>query len=209
MSCSGANTKHVLQGGQMLQDAQLSAVNEETELVTVTIGGNDVSYMGNLLALGCDSRTRLYARLLGACHVKPDEQVEKSFAALPDQLAQIAQQVHARAPKARLIFVNYFTVLPESGTCERLGLSAEAADKMRTVAKRLADITRDVAAANHAELFDLATLSASHNVCAPDPWLAGMHPAAVLAAPLHPNLEGMKAAAKGIDQFLDKPGAAQ
>jgi lysophospholipase L1-like esterase len=208
-SCSGANTRHVLQGGQLLQPAQLDAVNQATELVTVTIGGNDVSYVGNLVALGCDANTRLLVRLLGACRVKPEAQVEQGFAALPSQLRQIASEVHLRAPKARLVFVNYFTVLPESGTCKRLGLGVEAADRMRAVARRLADVTRDAAVATHAELLDLASLSAAHHVCAPDPWLQGMHPEGRFTVPLHPNLEGMQAAAEALDQLLDKSAIAQ
>lgn len=210
MSCSGATTKQVLESGWMLQPAQISAVNEDTELVTVTIGGNDVSYMGNLIALGCDANTGRVVRFLGGCRVKTAAQLEKSFAALPNQLTRIATEVHQRAPKARLIFVNYFTVLPESGTCERLGLSADAANQMRAVAKRLADITREVALNNHADLLDLANLSASHNDCAADPWLRGMHPeGGMLAAPLHPNLEGMQAVADALNQLLNQPGAAR
>jgi lysophospholipase L1-like esterase len=210
MSCSGATTKQVLEDGWMLQPAQISVVTAGTELVTVTIGGNDVSYMGNLVALGCDANTGRVVRFLGGCRVKTAEQLEKSFAALPNQLTRIAAEVHQRAPKARLVFVNYFTVLPESGTCERLGLSADAADQMRAVAKRLADITREVALSNHAELLDLASLSASHNDCAADPWLRGMHPeGGLLAAPLHPTLEGMQAVAAALNQLLNQPRAAQ
>ncbi len=208
MSCSGAATKQVLQGGQLLQPAQLSAVNAETELVTITIGGNDVFYVGNLFALGCDTGTPLLLRPLGVCRVRPDAQVEESFAELPGHLAQIAAEVHARAPKARLVFVDYFTVLPGSGTCERLGLGVEAADRMRAVARRLADLTRDAALGSHAELLDLASLSAAHNVCAPDPWVVGRHPGRLIV-PLHPNLEGMQAAADALDQLLDRPATAE
>jgi lysophospholipase L1-like esterase len=206
MSCSGSATQHVLQGGQLFQPAQLGALNEETELVTITIGGNDVFYVGNLFALGCDTTTSWLLRLIGSCRVRPDEQVDQRFAELPGHLAQIAAEVHARAPKARLVFVNYFTVLPESGTCERLGLGVQAADRMRVVAKRLADATRDAASSGHAELFDLASLSAAHNVCGQDPWLLGRLPGRFMV-PLHPTLEGMKAAADALDQLLDKPGS--
>ncbi len=209
VSCSGAITKHILEDGPMLQPAQISAINAETELVTVTIGGNDVSYMANLMALGCDASTGSVERFLGACHVKTVEQVESDFAELPSRLSKIATEIHARAPKVRLVFVNYFTVLPESGTCKRLGLSVEAADRMRIVAERLASTIRDVALNNHAELLDLSSLSASHNVCAKDPWLQGRHTASFLIAPLHPNLEGMEATAVALNQLLDKPSAAQ
>ena len=209
MSCSGAITKHILEDGPMLQPAQISAIDAETELVTITIGGNDVSYMGNLMALGCDASTGSVERFLGACHVKAAEQVERNFAELPGRLTKIATEIHARAPKARLVFLNYFTVLPESGTCKRLGLSVEAVDKMRVVAQRLADTIRDAALSNRAELFDLSSLSAPHNVCANDPWLQGRHTGSFLIAPLHPNLQGMEVTAEALNQFLNKPSVAQ
>ncbi|WP_161554161.1 SGNH/GDSL hydrolase family protein [Stenotrophobium rhamnosiphilum] len=209
VTCSGAITKYILEDGPMLQPAQINAVSEETELVTVTIGGNDVSYMGNLMALGCDASTGSVERFLGVCRVKSVEKVDKDFAALPSRLTKIANEVHARAPKARLIFVNYFTVLPESGTCKRLELSVEAADRMRMVAQRLASTIHDVALNNHAEVLDLSSLSASHNVCAKDPWLQGRHTGSFFIAPLHPNLEGMEATAEALNQLLDKPSAAQ
>ena len=193
----------------MLQPAQISAIDADTELVTVTIGGNDVSYLGNLMAMGCDESVGWFKRLLGACRIKEEAQVEKIFALLPNRMAHIAAEVHARAPNARLIFVNYFMVLPEAGTCERLGLNVEAVNRMRIVAKRLANITRDVALRSHAELLDLASLSSPHNVCASDSWLQGMHPEGFLAAPLHPNLKGMEATADALNQLLDKPSTAQ
>lgn len=207
MSCSGATSKNVLEGGPMLQPAQISALNSDTELVTVTVGGNDVSYMGNMIALGCDDSVGFGMRLLGVCREKEAAKIEKIFVLLPNRLGHIAAEVRARAPKARLIFVNYFTVLPEVGTCGRLGLNVEEVAKMRVVAKRLASITREVALKSHAELLDVAYLSAPHHVCANNSWLTGMHTTGFPVVPLHPTLQGMEAVAEALGQLLDKPGA--
>lgn len=48
MTSSGATTTEVLHGGQYLQGAQIDALSENTQLVTLTTGGNDVSYVGDL-----------------------------------------------------------------------------------------------------------------------------------------------------------------
>ncbi len=135
VTCSGATTNDVLRGGQFLLPPQLDAITPQTQLVTVTIGGNDVFLMANLIAMSCDMRS-------GGCTVVPDTMVEDRFSSLGNALRQIVAGARTRSPKVRVVFVNYFTVLPEKGTCTRVHLSAAEADHMRGVAARLADITR-------------------------------------------------------------------
>src|SRR5689334_20260503 len=52
-SCSGATTANVLTDSQSGQPPQVSAVTSTTKVVTVTIGGNDVDYLGSLGAYTC------------------------------------------------------------------------------------------------------------------------------------------------------------
>jgi hypothetical protein len=204
MTCSGAKTEHVLFGGQHSEGAQVRAITDETELVTVTIGGNDVFYMTNLIAAACDQHAPFWKKMIGACKPKPPADVEAGFATLPGRMAQIATEVHRRAPQARLIFVNYQTVLPESGTCDALSMSVEDVDRLRQVAARLAKVTEEAARHNNAEVFDAAALSREHNVCSASPWLAGAYPPRKLTAALHPNFEGMLGIAWGLDWMLGK-----
>jgi len=80
VTCSGATTADVLRAGQFDQPAQLDAVSDETQLVTVTIGGNDVFYMANLIAISCGPDTSAARRVLGGCVIRPDAQVAARFA---------------------------------------------------------------------------------------------------------------------------------
>ena len=50
VSCSGATARQVLEGGPFGRPSQVDALHPETMLVTLTAGGNDVSYIRNLLA---------------------------------------------------------------------------------------------------------------------------------------------------------------
>ena len=52
VSCGGATTTHLLSAWNELP-AQLDAVTDATRLVTVTIGGNDINYMGALFGGSC------------------------------------------------------------------------------------------------------------------------------------------------------------
>jgi lysophospholipase L1-like esterase len=201
MSCSGAKTSNILDAGQHGEGPQMRGVTAETELVTVTIGGNDVFLIGNLVADACTQHSTWLRRMAGACTVTPAEKVEAGFAALPAQMGRIADEVHQRAPKARLIFVNYQAIVPPTGTCDRLSLSAADADAMRPVATRLAAITQEAARSHGAEVLDVAEMSQDHNVCSADPWIAGAYPPKMTAA-LHPNIEGMTAIAAGLNRML-------
>lgn len=203
VTCSGASTRHILEGGQFHQPPQIDAVTGETELVTITIGGNDIGYMSNMVAMGCDDATPWYVRKIGACRMRTLEEMTQGLQQVHGQLVAIIAEVRRRAPQARVILVNYQTVLPESGTCERLGLSEAQVAQMRIVAERLAEVTYAAAEGHGALLMDAAGLTRRHDVCAPDSWMKGMHPpGGFLDAPLHTTLEGMTAIARGLDAML-------
>ncbi len=65
VTCSGATTGHVLHGGQCREGAQVSAVKGETGLVTLTAGGNDVNYVGDLMLMAYRARSRVVRALTG------------------------------------------------------------------------------------------------------------------------------------------------
>jgi len=194
-TCSGATTVDVLRGGQFGLPPQLDAVTAQTELITVTIGGNDVFFMANLIAMSCGQP--------GGCPIRPDAEVDARFASLADSLKRIVAVARQRNPKVRVVFVNYFTVLPEQGTCALVGLTVEQADHVRGVAARLADITRKVAQESHADLLDVGSLSRAHNACSSDPWVLGAHPPqGASIPPFHPNREAMRAVGDALAKLF-------
>ncbi len=203
VTCSSATTVDVLKGGQFGLPPQLDAVSAETQLVTVTIGGNDVFFMANLIAMSCGPDTPAARSVLGGCIVRPHALVADRFASLADSLRQIVAGARQRSPKARVVFVNYFTVLPDQGTCARIALTAEQADQMRAVAARLAEITRQVAHQSQADLLDVARLSRAHNACSTDPWVSGANPEpGASIPPFHPTLAGMQAVGAALYGYL-------
>lgn len=201
VTCGGATTKNILEGGQFMQGSQLDALRPETELVTVTIGGNDINYMGQLIALGCDDKTPGWLRAIGGCKPKTPEEVDAALAKLPQSMQRIAQQVRQRSPKARLVFLTYQTVMPASGSCERLGLTDEEAAGIRPIEQRLAAVTRAAAQSVNAEALDAAALTQGHDTCAPEPWMTSR----LDKVPLHTTLAGMTAIANGLDALLSVP----
>ena len=114
-------------------------------------------------------------------------------------MKRIVAVARQRNPKVRVVFVNYFTVLPEQGTCALVGLTVEQADHVRGVAARLAEITRKVAQESGAELLDVGALSRTHNACSRDPWVLGAHPKqGESIPPFHPNRAAMRAVGEAL-----------
>lgn len=194
-SCSGATTRHVLRGGQFFQPAQLDALDNSTELVTLTAGGNDVGYIRDLLLLAKRRKRRLAAALLRLLWRGPKAPELRDFAGLRASFDAIFAEIGRRAPRARVVAVTYPAVLPREGTCPKIGISEEEAALMRAVADRLAEVTCAAASAAGAAVVDMASLSAGHDPCSEMPWVFGDEPN---APAFHPTLSGAEATAREI-----------
>jgi lysophospholipase L1-like esterase len=191
MTCSGSTTGHILDGGQMLLGPQLAAIGPDVRHVTITSGGNDVGYIGDLMAAS-GNMGRVGRWLNGA--VKPA--ADRPYAAVERNLNAIIAHVRARAPKARIFLVSYPAIFPANGNCAATGVSDQQAGISRSVAARLAAVTRKAAAASGATLVDMHGLSAGHDVCSGSPWVSGA--VAEDGAPFHPNKAGSAAIAASI-----------
>jgi lysophospholipase L1-like esterase len=202
-SCSGATTAHLL-GPRGAIPPQLDALTPDTRLITVTIGGNDLGYMTQLFAASCFAIAAETKASAEDCAVQPPLPSEADYAGLAQRMDQLARDVRQRAPLARLIFVDYLTVLPSQGECAAAPLSAANAAAIRELARRLAAITAKAATDNGADILKASDLSAAHNACATDAWTNG-YPrpnAPVAGTGYHPNAKGMIAIADALETLL-------
>jgi lysophospholipase L1-like esterase len=186
VSCSGATTAHLLGPWNELAP-QLDALTPDTALVTVTIGGNDVNYIGRLMRASA-----------GGAIEAPNA---GDWARLAASFDRIAQEVRRRAPGARLIFVDYVSLLPEGRPCDQAPVPAPEAAILRATARRLAAETASAASRAGAGLIRASALSRDHDVCAGEPWATG-YPAPPGGIAYHPNLAGMTAIAAALDAAL-------
>jgi len=202
-SCSGATSAYLLGPWDELPP-QLDALKPDTRLVTVTVGGNDLGYMSGLMVASClglgeGSVPGMSCRPA----VEPDE---AAYAAVASRLQQIAAEVKRRSPQARLVFVDYATVLPASGRCAAMPLSDEDAAISRAIDLRLRRLTAAVALENGAMLLRAGEVTRDHHVCAADPWMVGFTREAIAArkALYHPTQSGMTAVAAALDRLLGR-----
>ncbi len=139
VSCGGATSAHLIGPWNELP-AQIEAVTSETRLVTITIGGNDLAFAGNLTAASCEQgeTIRIAGRALPCPPRFPVS--EDAHPNLERNLREIARQIAVRAPQARTVFVQYVTLVPRTQCPQSRFTEAEAAE-LRVVAARLAEIT--------------------------------------------------------------------
>ncbi|MDX2275800.1 MAG: SGNH/GDSL hydrolase family protein [Hyphomonadaceae bacterium] len=200
-SCSGATTAHVLTGRQYFQPAQLDFIDQRTELVTLTIGGNDLFYVGDLMLLAAAKDQSFGGWLARRAARTPPPASARDIDGVRTHIKDIILEARRRAPRARIIVVTYPVILPPQGTCEKAGLTAEEVAIMREVGARLAQATREAVAETDATLIDFEAPSAGHDVCAPEPWVNGWRDA--VGAQFHPTLAGATAAAQALEAQLE------
>lgn len=216
-TCSGATSASILDtphvpnyGLGTPEPPQIQAVTPDTDLVTVTIGGNDVDYMGRLVADSC-------ATVLERAHPRPPESATAAFCGRagappssepgPEQYArvessavEIVRAVKARAPRARVVFVDYFPIVPEDGNlCSAIPLTPERAASTIRVHRAVSAATARAAKATGAQLVQASRLGIGHTACSEDPWVAGfevVQPGGAIF--YHPNAAGMSAVADQI-----------
>jgi lysophospholipase L1-like esterase len=193
MSCSGATAGHVLRGGQVFLGPQIDAIGPATRLVTITAGGNDIGYVGDLTAMAYQRKGGFFGFLVGQFWSSAKSVDDRNFAMLRSDLISTLHEIHRRAPKAQIIVVTYPAILPEMGTCPQLGIEDSQATLMRSVALRLAEATQSAAKEAGVAVVDMATLSKGQDACTAQHWVNGSAPAK--GAPFHPTVAGSKAIA--------------
>jgi lysophospholipase L1-like esterase len=201
ISCSGATTLHVHDGGQVFLGPQLNGLATDTKWVTLTAGGNDVSYVGDLSFLAGRKDSTFMGWSMRQFWGGPLKLEQRDFAKLRTVLASTLAEIKRRAPQARIIVVTYPTILPPKGTCAKLGLTKVEARQMRDVGDRLAALTSAVAQDADALVVDMHKLGAANDACSAEPWVNGWHNTAGTA--FHPTMAGAKATAAAISAAID------
>lgn len=204
---------------------QVQSVPEDADIITVTAGGNDIGYIGNMM------QDAASATMLGSIAVTVIRGV-KSIASMfsqstvqtttslsPEELAErlgdTLDKIHAKAPKARIYMVEYVAVLGPS-TKPRIDIpfDQERIDHHSQVASTLqnAFVVATATRSDWCERVPIHELSLKHALGSDEPWVGGFDLTSVMqkGPVLHPNLDGMKAVAGILLETIRKgtPGQA-
>lgn len=194
---SGATTAHVLAEPQRSAPPQIEALDGTEELVTVTIGGNDVGYF-QLLFAACLPKALRSVPVVGPWlrgELDPAAR-ERALTEVAGSLITVGREVRRRAPRATVLFVDYLTLLPPPDVAAP-PLSASDADVGRHIGRTLERLTAEAAAETGCGLVRAGGASRDHHPWSADPWATRFGaPWPGRPAPLHPNAAGMRAVAE-------------
>ncbi len=200
---SGATTANILRDRQHSAPPQIDALDGSEDLVTVTIGGNDVGYVPLLFGGSLPAVVHTLPVISGWVRDLLDREMrDDALDQVAQSLVAVGEAVRSRAPQARILFVDYLTLLPPVGV-PAPPISGAVADLGRHVASRLAELTATAAQVTGCEVVSAAHASRDHHAWSANPWTVGAgsmlpwHP-----MPLHPNAAGMRAVADLIVNHL-------
>jgi lysophospholipase L1-like esterase len=209
---SGATTAHVLTDRQHNASPQVDALDGSEDLVTVTIGGNDVGYLPMVAAASMPRFARALPVIGSAVRDMLDAGArDRALVAVSEALIEVGRTIRQRAPQARVFFVDYLTLLPPAGE-SAAPLSGADAALGRRIADTLERLTGEAAAETGCEWVRAAEASRAHHAWAQEPWTAKPsrfplplgHP-----APMHPNAAGMRAVADLVIERAGDPRTAR
>jgi lysophospholipase L1-like esterase len=171
---------------------QLDAGGEDTELVTMTIGGNDSGvFINSILRCGAAGLSTLGRG--SPCKDRYGSSFEDTIRTTTyPSLVHALQAVRAAAPDAEVAILGYPWILPATGGCfDRMSVAEGDVPYLRGVQATLNDAVARAAAATGATYVDMSAVSDGHDACQAlgvrwiEPVLQGTN-----AVVVHPNALG-------------------
>jgi lysophospholipase L1-like esterase len=200
VTCTGATTQALLRGQPRpsgpLVPPQAGVLSSDTDLVTVSLGGND---------------NALFATLVGTCPElavdDPDGSPcrtaytdngddDRVLGQVPGRLAVVIRRIRLAAPSAQVVVIGYPQIFPREGTCDAISLATGDVAWAAGLVDRLNAVIEKAARSEGVRFVDVAGESAEHDICSADPWVTGAQGEPEAAAPWHPFPAGMRGVAR-------------
>lgn len=199
VSCAGATSDNVLEtvpipSGTTAVTAQLEAVEPDTQLVTVGIGGND-SGLFSSLSSACTKQG-------DACADYLKDKLPKVLKSTRRNVAAVLEAVAERAPKAEVVLVGYLRVVPEDRGCDNLGGAALDTGRVAAGEGKIDAMLAGAAKDAGATYVSMNDPSEGHDACSTDAWTNGLAPELGDGISLHPRKIGMQQVAKAVEQAI-------
>ena len=210
LTVSGATTATILDEPQTtmsgkVYEPQIEGVPRHADVVTITAGGNDLAYAASLLfaALHRLDPAHPVSRFLAPSF--PDGLREPS-AEMVEQaesgLVRIVEGVSARTDGARVVLVDYLTVIGD-GTSGAAWFDEAERDLFLTMRTALEEAYERAAGRTGAELVRMSELSRDHCLDSAEPWIRGLRTDPVSSGgSFHPNALGMERVADELVGLL-------
>ncbi|MGW4231444.1 SGNH/GDSL hydrolase family protein [Streptomyces sp. NPDC004980] len=154
-ACSGARTGDVTAG-------QLGPLNSSTDLVSISIGGNDAGFADVMTTCVLQSEATCLSRIATARGY-----VDST---LPGKLDSVYSAISAKAPAARVVVLGYPRFYQLGGSC-LAGLSEKERSAINGAADYLNAATAKRAADHGFTFGDVTSTFTGHEICSGSAWL--------------------------------------
>jgi lysophospholipase L1-like esterase len=212
VSCSGATTANMTIPQMVAlgtNPPQFNALRPDTDLVTLTISGNDMKFSNILVTCtalsGTDPLGNPCERQATAGGI---DRYARRIAAMAPKVAQVLEGIRARSPHATVLLVGYLRILPPTLGCYPVFPIARGdVPYLDGLEQRLTAMLADQAGQHGAVFVDSYANSLGRDVCQPPgvKWVEGIVPTSP-AYPVHPNATGMHAVTSLALDTLRSPG---
>jgi lysophospholipase L1-like esterase len=182
--------------------SQLDSLDEDTDLVTLTIGGNDIPWTDTVrVCLQADDATCLAAvdsvkyLIANDLPAKLEAAYEAVAEAAPNAHVVVAGYAHLFSPE----FGDYTVPLSPTFALEMSMVEQEAANDAADLLN--ATIAETVAQYDNFQFVDVTKRFEGHGVNAAEPWLHGV--VAPAGSAFHPNADGYNAYASALTSAIN------
>lgn len=210
VSCSGATSEDITTRAQETEAGafarQIDAVTRTTDLITITIGANDIGLANDVK--DCQVKSPDAAPCSNKHIVGDVDNISAIITAHVPVWSALIDEVRAKAPMARIILVGYGILVRPGGCFPGQPILPRDADYLQTKINELDDVQRQIAADKGIDYFDARPLSQGHDMCAPpsDRYVEGYVTVAP-AVPLHPTAFGTAALGSALAGFISQPAS--
>jgi hypothetical protein len=208
VSCGGAKTENFTKEQFPGQAPQFDALSPSTEVVTVSMGGNDNNLFGTLVQ-GCTELDFGQPNVGAPCREHFETFVRTTFEEEKGPQEEALQEIHVLAPNAKVFVVGYPDITPAGGYCPenipwttgdltwfRNRVQIAGATSMRKEANR-----------NGATFVPTFPPSIGHDACQ-EPGVRWIEPlfGSLTGVAVHPNAMGEEQDAIDVEKVMSRNG---
>lgn len=207
VSCGGANTTAVTGSQTTLTGhdvrPQIDALGPSTDLVTISIGGNDFGLF-SLVSRICPALAQKDPDgqpCVDAGKESPQD-LGDLLRLLRKRLVIVLHKVTEAAPNAIVLAVGYPSVIPEHGTCAALPVATGDYPLVLKVMQGLNASLEAAADQTDVRFVDVYSPTLGHDICGERPWIAGAKVTEGRGTTWHPYAAEQEAVAQIIEDAL-------
>ncbi|WP_329389499.1 SGNH/GDSL hydrolase family protein [Streptomyces sp. NBC_01716] len=171
-ACSGARTGDVT-------GSQLGPVNSGTDLVSITVGGNDAGF--------ADVMTTCVLQSEASCVARVNQARSYVTNTLPGQLDSVYNAISAKAPAAKVVVIGYPRFYKLNGSC-LVGMTETERAAINGAADHLNDLLAKRAADHGYSFADVTGPFTGHEICSSASWLHSV--SFPIGESYHPTAQG-------------------